>query len=102
MCLAVGEEGRILLASHYETDVGPVQWVVPGGRLAFGESLPDAVVQEFLEQTGLQVEVGGLLCASEVILSDRLYHSISIAFPGRVTGGELRAEPNQNQPYGQR
>ena len=37
---------------------------------------------------------------SEVILPERPYHSITISFSGRVTGGELRAEANH--PYGEK
>ena len=31
--VVVIEDGRILLVPHYDTDVGPVQWCIPGGRL---------------------------------------------------------------------
>ncbi|MGD9101223.1 MAG: NUDIX hydrolase [Anaerolineae bacterium] len=52
-CLAVVEDDGILLVPHYKTDAGPFQWVIPGGRLAFGESLPEAAVRELWEETGI-------------------------------------------------
>jgi len=91
-CLAVVQEGRILLAPHYDTDVGPVQWVIPGGRVEFGESLHGTALREFQEETGLQAQVVGLLDVSEVIRPERPWHSITITFSGRVTGGKLAAE----------
>jgi 8-oxo-dGTP diphosphatase len=100
VCLAVVDNGKLLLVPHYKTDAGAVQWTVPGGRVEFGESLQEAVVREFFEETGLQTEVTGLVHVSEVILSDKPYHSITISFSGRVTGGELRSEANH--PYGEK
>lgn len=98
VCLAVVEENRLLLVPHYKTDVAVVQWVIPGGKVEFSESLHEAAVREFLEETGLKADVTGLLDVSEVILLDRPYHSITISFSGKIMGGELRSEPNH--PYG--
>lgn len=92
-CLVVVSDSRLLLVPHYQTDVGAVQWNVPGGKVEFGESLAAAALREFQEETGLTAEVTGLFDASEVILPDRPYHSITIAFHGRILSGDLRPEP---------
>jgi ADP-ribose pyrophosphatase YjhB (NUDIX family) len=68
--------------------------------VSFGEGLQQAAVRELYEETGLQAEVIGLLDVSEVILPERPYHSITLAFLGRVTGGSLRAEARH--PYGKK
>ena len=96
-CLAIVQEGRILLVPHYDTDAGPVQWNVPGGSVGFGESLKRAAVREFFEETGLQARMTGLLDVSEVIRPERPWHSITITFSGRITGGELAAETGHRQ-----
>jgi 8-oxo-dGTP diphosphatase len=98
--LAVVDDGRLLLVPHHGTDAGDVQWVVPGGKLNFGESLHDAAVREFFEETGLQAEVTGLLQVSEVILPERPYHSVTVSFSGIVAGGALR--PEADHPYGEK
>jgi len=96
----VVDDGRILLVPHYRTDAGAVPWVVPGGEVEFGEGLKEAAVREFYEETGLQAEVAGLLSVSEVILSERPYHSITISFSGRVVGGVMQSEANH--AYGEK
>jgi len=100
VCLAVVEKDRILLVPHYLTDSGAVQWLVPGGEIGFGESLKEAVIREFFEETGFRAEVIRLLNVSEVIRPKRGYHSITISFSGNVLGGRLQSEANH--PYGEK
>jgi ADP-ribose pyrophosphatase YjhB (NUDIX family) len=98
VALAVAHEGRILLVPHYDTDAGPVQWTIPGGRLAFGEALRTAAAREFTEETGLTAHVDDLLDVSEVLLPERPYHSLTITFRGTLLDGTLAAEAGH--PYG--
>ena len=87
VCVATLQDNRILLVPHYNTDAGPLQWNIPGGRLEFGESLREAALREFTEETGLTAEIIDLLDVSEVLLPERPWHSVTIAFLGRITGG---------------
>lgn len=100
VALAVVQEGRILLVPHYNTDAGPVQWCIPGGRLAFGEALRAAAAREFGEETGLVARVHDVLDVSEVLLPERPYHSLTITFRGTLQGGSLAAEPGH--PHGEK
>ena len=94
--LAVVRDGRILLVPHYNTDAGPVQWLIPGGGVVFGESVRDAASREFTEETGLHAEVGSLLDVSEVLLPERPWHSLTVAYSGTIVGGRLVAEPGHH------
>jgi len=71
------------------------QWSIPGGHLEWGESLHDAIVREVLEETGLTVEIAGLVDTVDLIARDEsgavTRHYVLIDFAARVVAGELRA-----------
>ncbi len=99
-CVAVVKDGRILLVPHFATDAGPVQWVIPGGQVGFGERLHEAALREFAEETGLQARIRGLLDVSEVILPERAYHSVTVTYSGSIASGELA--PEAGHRFGQK
>lgn len=55
--VVVNDTGQILMIRRADND----NWALPGGALDLGESLPDAAVRETLEETGVRVEVTGLV-----------------------------------------
>ncbi|HTV94311.1 MAG TPA: NUDIX hydrolase [Verrucomicrobiae bacterium] len=58
-------DGRVLLvASRYRSHAQAL-WNLPGGRVASGELLRDAVVREVAEETGLRANVSELAYVSE-------------------------------------
>lgn len=77
------EEGRLLLLRHTYKPQFP--WGIPGGYLAKGESLEEALRREIQEETGFQSEVGPLLSAS-------LYggSQLDLAYACRIAGGQFR------------
>lgn len=98
--MAAVEDGKILLVPHYDTNFAPVQWVIPGGRVDFGECLKSAALREFQEETGLQATITGLLEVSEVIRPEQPWHSISVTYTGKVSSGILA--PEAEHRYGEK
>jgi 8-oxo-dGTP diphosphatase len=97
-CIAVLEDGKILLVPHYSEDTDVIQWNLPGGSVEFGESIFKAAIREFLEETGFHAEIIKLMDVSEVIMAEEEWHSITVSFLGHIIGGKLKSE--DNHPYG--
>ena len=95
------EDGRVLLA-RYVPAQGASSWTLPGGKVEHGEDPFDAVVREVAEETGLDAVVERLLGVdSRVIPVAELrvpgpvpHQNIGIFYRVRITGGQLRPEPN--------
>jgi 8-oxo-dGTP diphosphatase len=63
-------------------------WVIPGGGVRWGESIRDAAKREYLEETGLEIEVLDPIRVYEII-KPPLEHRVIIYSWGRVVRGEL-------------
>ncbi|MFF5288899.1 NUDIX hydrolase [Paractinoplanes globisporus] len=55
--VVVNEDGEILLIRRSDNDL----WALPGGAMDIGESLPGTAVRETFEETGIDVEITGLV-----------------------------------------
>ena len=92
------DAGRVLLC-HIAPSVGAGDiWTLPGGGLDFGESPAAAVLRELEEETGYLGEVERLLDVGDRMFSHvdgaARMHAIRIVYAVRITGGELRDEPD--------
>jgi 8-oxo-dGTP diphosphatase len=80
------ENDRLLLVNHHGLTNGDF-WAPPGGGMQFGEVATDCVVREFLEETGLVVEVRDFLFACEFMKEP--LHAIELFFLVEKVGGKL-------------
>ncbi len=94
------DRGRILLIHRTDND----NWAVPGGAMDLGESLPDTAVRETLEETGIQVEVTGLVGIytdpRHVILytsNGEARQEFSVVFVARAIGGEPKTSDESRE-----
>jgi 8-oxo-dGTP pyrophosphatase MutT (NUDIX family) len=91
VAIVAREDGAVLLIRR--TDNG--NWALPGGAIEMSESVADAAVRETFEETGIQVEVTGLLGIysdpGHVIhftSNDEVRREFSVVLTARPVGGE--------------
>jgi 8-oxo-dGTP pyrophosphatase MutT (NUDIX family) len=84
------EDGAVLLIRR--TDNG--NWALPGGAIEMNESVADAAIRETFEETGIQVEITGLLGVYSnpchiihFTSNDEVRREFSIALTARPVGG---------------
>ena len=75
VAVVVEREGALLLVRHQKPDRDPY-WVLPGGRLEPGETIPGCASRELAEETGLEGNFSGVLYVSEFLREER--HTIDV------------------------
>jgi ADP-ribose pyrophosphatase YjhB (NUDIX family) len=77
------QDGRILITRR-AINPGRGLWTFPGGFVDFGETVTDAALRETFEETGLKVELLGLLNVYSYPGAP-----VIVVYRARVTGGTL-------------
>ena len=85
------DKDRVLLVKRRDNDL----WTLPGGGMDLGESIVETAVREVKEETGLDVEVTGLIGVYTnprhvIAYTDgEVRQQFSLCFGTRLIGGEL-------------
>lgn len=87
VCGICVEGDSLLLVNHHSLNKGNDFWAPPGGGMDFGQSAVDNLKREFLEETGLKIQVEKFLCVHEYLKAP--LHAIELFFMVRVAGGSL-------------
>lgn len=85
------DHGRILLQRRRDNDL----WALPGGGMDLTDSLPGTAVREVKEETGLDVEITGLVGTYTdpkhiIAYTDgEVRRQFNVCFTARITGGRI-------------
>ncbi|WEH16614.1 NUDIX domain-containing protein [Streptomyces sp. VNUA24] len=85
------DEGRILLQRRLDNDL----WALPGGAMEMADSLPGTAIREVKEETGLDVEITGLVGTYTdprhvIAYTDgEVRRQFNVCFTARAVGGQL-------------
>jgi 8-oxo-dGTP diphosphatase len=97
--ICVDKNGRLLVVNmkgissdleHNKSFFAPV-----GGGIELGETATDALKREFLEETGLEIEIDYFMCVYEYV--NLPIHAVELFFAVRSVGGTLKigSDPEQ-------
>ncbi len=89
-------DGDVLLVRCTYPEQPQPLWVLPGGRQEAGETIEEAVVREFLEETSLCVRATRLAYVSESIDPPIGYHVVNCTFFVEEIDGQ--ADPRPRDP----
>lgn len=91
------EENSLLLVQLHSPVSDSLVWMPPGGEVEAAETMHGSLVREFLEETGLEVDVGALRYVNELL--EPPYHAIEFYFLVSRTSGQLQlgTDPEHNR-----
>ena len=90
------EDGKILLVQRKNPPFKGL-WALPGGFVENNETVEDAVVREFREETSLEAEVAGLVGVFSDPARDPRGHTVSVVYLLRRRGGRMKAGDDAGQ-----
>jgi ADP-ribose pyrophosphatase YjhB (NUDIX family) len=90
---AILREGRLLLVQRRKAPEAG-HWSLVGGKVDFLERAEDAVARETLEEVGLAIEIGPLLCLVQMIGIDG-QHWLSPVYRASAHGQAVNREPDK-------
>ena len=88
--VVIPSEGGVVLIRR-AGDPFEGQWALPGGFVEVGETVEAAATREAAEETGLAVELAGLVGVYSDPDRAPRGHNVSVAFLARVLSGDLIA-----------
>ncbi|ARS35111.1 NUDIX domain-containing protein [Pontibacter actiniarum] len=87
VCGICVQNNKLLVVRHGKTVDNKAFWVPPGGGVQYDESMQDCLKREFLEETGLQVQVSRFLFVNEFLHPP--LHAVELFFEVQLQDGRL-------------
>lgn len=71
-------------------------WYLPAGRVDHGEALIDGARREAREESGLEIEIDGIIRIEHTPAHGRLDARLRIVFLAHAIGGAIKTEPDEH------
>lgn len=84
-------QGRLLVVNAWPGQQSDL-WCAPGGGARRGASLPDNLMREVFEETGLRVSVDAPCLVNEFHDPDSGFHQVDVYFRARIVSGALSGD----------
>lgn len=84
-------KNRLLLVNAWPEEQSDL-WCAPGGGVKPNSSLPDNLIREVHEETGLTITVGPPALVNEFHDPERPFHQVDVYFRCRITAGRINAD----------
>lgn len=81
-------ENRLLMVNAWPEEKSDL-WCAPGGGVEPNSSLPDNLIREVFEETGLTISVGAPALVNEFHDPDRPFHQVDVYFRCTIAAGTL-------------
>lgn len=97
--LVVDNQGAILMQRRSDSE----NWSFPGGVMEIGETLEQCVIRETKEESGLDIEITGILgiyTDPEHVIAyadGEVRQEFNITFYGKVAGGQIEVSPESTE-----
>jgi 8-oxo-dGTP pyrophosphatase MutT (NUDIX family) len=88
----VVRDGKLLMVAH-ERD-GLTRWELPSGRVDAGETFERTAERETLEETGIGVSIGSLLCTVVMDVPVEEYRGVNLYFRANAVDHTLPRPPD--------
>jgi ADP-ribose pyrophosphatase YjhB (NUDIX family) len=86
------KEDQILLVRHEKN--GKSYFLLPGGGVEYGETVEQALIREFQEEVGLDIQVGALVLVHDSIPPDGHRQVLNLYFQVTAARTELKVTPD--------
>lgn len=95
----VHDQEKVLLLKTLQDASQPNKWGPPAGHMNPGETLAEAAIRETKEESGLTVDIEGLVSSCLSIVPDGRQYIMAFYKANKDSAGKVKIDPNEVADY---